>query len=49
MLVVPEVEHKLVDAWGIDLKAQVGLFSREQSAFLDYHFLNVFKKDLLEN
>jgi putative restriction endonuclease len=49
ILVVPEVERHLVDAWGLDLRVQVGEFTRPQSAFLDYHFEHVFKKELLED
>lgn len=48
LVVVPEVENKLVDAWGIDLAVGVGGFSREQSAYLDYHRAHVFKRQLLE-
>ena len=48
LLLVPEVRNTLLDAWGIDSGVRVGEFSREQSAYLDYHFSNVFKKDLLE-
>jgi putative restriction endonuclease len=48
LLIVPEVREKLLDAWGIDSGVRVGNFSREQSAYLEYHRLNVFKRDLLE-
>jgi predicted restriction endonuclease len=48
LIVVPEVREKLLDAWGIDVAAQVGEFSREQSAYLDYHRVNIFKRSLLE-
>ena len=46
-VVVPEVRDKLLDAWGIDSGVRVGEFSREQSAYLDYHRANVFKHALL--
>jgi hypothetical protein len=46
-LIVPEVRDKLSDAWGIDAGVRVGEFSREQSAYLDYHRVNVFKHTLL--
>jgi putative restriction endonuclease len=48
LLVVPEVGNKLLDAWGIDAGVRVGEFSREQSAYLDYHRVNVFKHSLLK-
>ena len=47
LVVVPEVRAKLLDAWGIDADVRVGEFSREQSAYLDYHRVNVFRHDLL--
>ena len=47
LVVVPEVRDKLLDAWGIDAGVRVGEFSREQSAYLDYHRVNVFKHTLL--
>ena len=47
LIVVPEVRDKLLDAWGIDAGVPVGEFSREQSAYLDYHRANVFKHGLL--
>jgi putative restriction endonuclease len=47
LLIVPEVRDKLLDAWGIDAGVQVGDFSREQNAYLDYHRANVFKNALL--
>jgi putative restriction endonuclease len=48
LLIVPEVRDKLLDAWGIDARVRVGEFSREQSAYLEYHRVNVFKHTLLE-
>jgi hypothetical protein len=48
LVIVPEVREKLLDAWGIDAGVRVGEFSREQNAFLDYHRVNVFKRNLLE-
>jgi hypothetical protein len=48
LVIVPEVRDKLLDAWGIDAGVRVGEFSREQNAFLDYHRINVFKRNLLE-
>lgn len=48
LVVVPEVREKLLDAWGIDAGVRVGEFSREQSSYLDYHRVNVFKHGLLE-
>jgi hypothetical protein len=36
-----------LDAWGIDAGVRVGEFTREQSAYLDYHRMNVFKHALL--
>ena len=47
LVVVPEVRDKLLDAWGIDAGVRVGEFSREQSAYLDYHRVNVFKHALV--
>jgi putative restriction endonuclease len=49
LVVVPEVRDKLLDAWGIDAGVRVGEFSREQSGYLDYHRVNVFKHTLLES
>lgn len=43
--IVPEVRTKLLDAWGIDAGVQVGEFSNDQNAYLDYHRANVFKGD----
>ena len=48
LVILPEVRDKLLDAWGIDAGVRVGDFSREQNAFLDYHRVNVFKRNLLE-
>ena len=48
LLIVPEVREKLVDAWGIDAAADVGSFTREQAAYLDYHHANVFRRDMTE-
>jgi putative restriction endonuclease len=48
LVVVPEVREKLLNAWGIDAGVRVGEFSREQSSYLDYHRVNVFKHGLLE-
>jgi putative restriction endonuclease len=42
LLVVPEVRDRLIDAWGIQTDVNVGPFTREQSAYLDYHRANVF-------
>ena len=47
LLIVPEVRDKLLDAWGIDAGVQVGEFSRDQNAYLDYHRANIFKHALL--
>lgn len=47
LLIVPEVREKLLDAWGIDAGVRVGDFTREQSTYLDYHRVNVFKHSLL--
>lgn len=47
LVIVPEVRDKLLDAWGIDAGVRVGEFTREQSAYLDYHRMNAFKHDLL--
>ena len=49
LVIVPEVRDKLLDAWGIDAGVQVGDFSREQNAYLDYHRANVFKHALLDS
>lgn len=43
LLVVPEVRHEILDAWGIDEGATIGEFSREQNAYLDYHRSNIFR------
>jgi HNH endonuclease len=48
LLIVPEVREKLLDAWGIDAGVRVGEFSHEQNAYLEYHRVNVFRRDLLE-
>ena len=48
LVIVPEVRDKLLDAWGIDAGVQIGDFSREQNAYLDYHRANVFRHTLLE-
>jgi hypothetical protein len=47
LVVLPEVRDRLLDAWGIDGGVNIGEFSREQSAYLDYHRANVFKHELL--
>jgi putative restriction endonuclease len=47
LVVVPEVRDTLLDAWGIDAGVDVGEFSRDQNAYLDYHRVHVFKHDLL--
>jgi hypothetical protein len=47
-VIVPEVRDKLLDAWGIDAGVRIGEFSREQSAYLEYHRTNVFKRSLLD-
>jgi hypothetical protein len=46
-VIVPEVRDELLDAWGVDAGVRVGEFSRERSAYLDYHRVNVFKHTLL--
>jgi len=43
LIVVPEVKADLLDKWGIDAGINVGRFSRDQHAFLDYHRTNVYK------
>jgi L-ascorbate metabolism protein UlaG (beta-lactamase superfamily) len=48
LVIVPEVRDKLLDAWGIDAGVRVGEFTQEQNAYLEYHRINVFKRDLLE-
>ena len=48
LVVVPEIRDRILDAWGIDPGVRVGKFSREQSAYLEYHRINVFKRALLE-
>ena len=48
LVVVPEVRDKLLDAWGIDAGVRVGEFSSEQSAYLEYHRVNVFKHSLVD-
>lgn len=47
LVIVPEVRDKLLDAWGIDAGVRVGEFSSEQNGYLEYHRVNVFKRDLL--
>jgi hypothetical protein len=47
LVIVPEVRHKLLDAWGIDAGVRVGEFTREQNSYLDYHRVNVFKHTLI--
>lgn len=44
LLIVPEVRGELLDKWSIDEAVNVGEFSRDQQAFLDYHRANVFNK-----
>jgi putative restriction endonuclease len=44
LLVVPEVRDNLLDKWGIDSSTQVGYFTREQQAFLEYHRVHVFNR-----
>ncbi len=48
LLVVPEVQHKLADAWGIDPATDVGPFSHQQQSYLEYHRANVFRRALLD-
>lgn len=43
LVVVREVKADLLDKWGIDAGVNVGHFSRDQHAFLDYHRTNVYK------
>jgi hypothetical protein len=43
LLVVPEARLQVLDKWGIDVGRRVGVFDRDQQAFLEYHRLNVFK------
>jgi putative restriction endonuclease len=45
LLVVPEVRRGLLDAWGIDAGARIGMFNAEQRQFLEYHRINVFHRD----
>jgi len=45
LLVVPEVHRGLLDAWGIDAGARIGTFNSEQRQFLEYHRVNVFRRD----
>ena len=47
LVIVSEVRHKLLDAWGIDAGVRVGEFTREQNSYLDYHRVNVFKHTLI--
>lgn len=47
LIIVQEVRDKLLDAWGIDAGVRVGEFTREQSAYLEYHRVHVFKHSLL--
>ena len=47
LIVVPEVKLTLLDAWGINAGVKVGEFTRDQSAYLDYHRLNVFRRHLV--
>jgi putative restriction endonuclease len=48
LIIVPEVRDKLLDAWGIDAGVRVGEFTTEQNAYLEYHRVNVFKRELLQ-
>jgi putative restriction endonuclease len=48
LLIVPSARERLVDAWGIHTDVDVGPFSREKAAFLDYHRANVFNRPGLE-
>ncbi len=43
LVVIPEVKADLLDKWGIDSGINVGHFSRDQQAFLDYHRAYRFK------
>jgi hypothetical protein len=36
---------RTLDKWGIDEAVNVGKFTREQNAYLEYHRGNVFKRD----
>lgn len=49
LLVVPEVRDKLVNAWGIDPAVDVGGFRPAQRTYLDYHYANVFRRDLVDD
>jgi putative restriction endonuclease len=49
LLVVPEVRDTLVDAWGIDPAVDVGAFKPTQRDYLDYHYANVFRRDLVDD
>ena len=44
LVIVPEVQSKLLDAWGIDSGVRVGEFSPEQNEYLAYHRINVFDR-----
>jgi len=45
LLVVADVRANLLDKWGIDAGVQVGTFTREQQRFLEYHRVNIFKRN----
>lgn len=45
LLVVPEVRRGLLDSWGIDAGTRIGTFNSEQRQFLEYHRINVFRRD----
>ena len=49
LLVVPEVRDRLLDAWGIHTDVDVGPFTREQIAYLNYHRVNVFNRQRSES
>jgi putative restriction endonuclease len=45
LLVIPEVRRGLLDAWGIDAGTRIGTFNSDQRQFLEYHRINVFRRD----
>jgi len=44
LLISPHLDLRILQAWGIPLELNVGIFSNEQSHFLEYHRANVFRE-----
>ena len=44
LLISPHLDRRILQAWGIPLELNVGVFSNKQAHFLEYHRANVFRE-----